>query len=234
MNQITVLFFATVREKTGKKSLALEVPDEFRVADLKALLCRDYPALKEVINRTLVAVDQNFVLEDELLPIHAEVALFPPVSGGSDGPTLIEITSASLDLDDILAQISSDATGAACLFTGMVRGSTPGGKMPETVSLEYEAYEPMARQKMQQIADEIRGRWQTVYGIALVQRIGLLGPRTPTVVAACSAAHRDTGVFEAARYGIDRLKEIVPIWKKEISPNGETWVEGSYLPKEGD
>jgi len=88
----------------------------------------------------------------------------------------------------------------------------------------------MAETKMKQVAEEIRRRWPSIEGIAIVQRIGRLYPKTPTVLIACTAAHRDTGVFEAARYGIDRLKEIVPIWKKEVGPNGEFWVEGDYIP----
>jgi molybdopterin synthase catalytic subunit len=92
----------------------------------------------------------------------------------------------------------------------------------------------MAETKMLQVADEIRERWPEVEGILIVQRIGRLAPGTPTIVIACSAAHRDTGIFEASRYGIDRLKEIVPIWKKEITPEGETWVEGEYHPQKGD
>jgi molybdopterin synthase catalytic subunit len=112
----------------------------------------------------------------------------------------------------------------------MVRGKTSRGEPHETSSLEYEAYVPMAEAKMIQVASEIRERWPAVEGIAIVQRIGLLAPKTPTVLIACSAAHRDTGVFEAAHYGIDRLKEIVPIWKKEIGPDGEVWVEGEYTP----
>jgi molybdopterin synthase catalytic subunit len=113
----------------------------------------------------------------------------------------------------------------------MVRGITNRDHPHETISIEYEAYQPMAEAKMKQIADEIRDRWETVEGIVMVQRIGRLYPRTPTVVIACTAAHRDTGVFEAARYGIDRLKEIVPVWKKEVGLKGEEWVEGSYIPK---
>jgi len=85
-----------------------------------------------------------------------------------------------------------------------------------------------------QVADEIRSQWPSVEGIVIIQRVGRLEPGTPTVLIACSAAHRDTGAFEAARYGIDRLKEIVPVWKKEISPDGETWVEGDYHPQKGD
>jgi MoaE-MoaD fusion protein len=73
-----------------------------------------------------------------------------------------------------------------------------------------------------------------VQGIVIVQRIGRLDAGTPTVLIACSASHRDTGVFEAARYGIDRLKEIVPVWKKEIGPHGEEWIEGHYRPERGD
>lgn len=87
---------------------------------------------------------------------------------------------------------------------------------------------------MRQVAEEIRERWPVVEGIAIVQRIGRLEPQTPTVLVACTAAHRDDGVFEAARYGIDRLKEIVPIWKKEVSPTGAEWVEGEYTPKPGE
>ncbi len=92
----------------------------------------------------------------------------------------------------------------------------------------------MARAKMQQVADEIRERWNVVEGIAIVQRLGVLLPETPTVMIACTAAHRDDGVFDAARYGIDRLKEIVPVWKKEVGPGGEAWIEGEYVPKPGE
>ena len=83
----------------------------------------------------------------------------------------------------------------------------------------------MAEAKMRQMAGEIRARWDTIKGIAIVQRIGRLYLRTPTAFIACTAAHRDTGVFDAVRYGIDRLKEIVPVWKKEIGPGGEAWME---------
>ncbi len=153
----------------------------------------------------------------------------------TDFPTFFSITANELDLDDLLAKITLPSTGAACFFTGMVRGDTDRVGLPtKTEYLEYEAYAPMAEAKMAQVAAEIREKWPIVEGIAIVQRIGKLYPKTPTVLIACSAAHRDTGVFEAARYGIDRLKEIVPIWKKEIGPSGEEWIEGSYKPKPGE
>ena len=152
----------------------------------------------------------------------------------SNYPTIFSITESELDLDALLDAITLPSTGAAAIFTGMVRGVTSRGDAHETVYLEYEAYKPMAESKMKQVADEIRECWPTIEGIAIVQRIGRLYPRTPTVLIAVTAAHRDTGVFEAARYGIDRLKEIVPVWKKEVSPNGEEWIEGEYIPKAGE
>ncbi len=151
-----------------------------------------------------------------------------------ENPTIISITEDELDLDVLLAQVTLSTTGAAAVFTGIVRGITGRGDPHETLYLEYEAYAPMAEAKMLQVADEIRSRWATVEGIGIVQRIGRLNPKTPTVLIVCTAAHRDTGVFEAARYGIDRLKEIVPVWKKEVSPSGEFWVEGEYIPKPGE
>lgn len=149
-------------------------------------------------------------------------------------PTIFSITEDEIDLNDLLARITLTSTGAAAIFTGMVRGETKRGDEHQTEYLEYEAYIPMAEEKMKQVADEIRARWDAIEGIAIVQRIGKLYPKTPTVLIACTAAHRDTGVFEAARYGIDRLKEIVPIWKKEVSPSGEFWVEGEYIPRAGE
>lgn len=150
-------------------------------------------------------------------------------------PLVTWVTEDVLDLDDLLARITLPSTGAAAIFTGMVRARTDRpGLPPETDYLEYEAYVPMAEDKMAQVAEEIRARWTAVEGIAIVQRIGRLYPGTPTVLIACTAAHRDTGVFEAARYGIDRLKEIVPIWKKEVGREGQTWVEGDYRPDPDD
>jgi len=143
--------------------------------------------------------------------------------------TLIEITQDEIDLDALLSRITSVNTGAAAIFTGLVRGFTQNGRQNVTEYLEYEAYQPMAEEKMKQVAEEIRIKWPDVEGIAMVQRVGRLFPQTPTVMIACSAAHRNTGVFEAARYGIDRLKEIVPVWKKEVGPNGEAWVEGEHF-----
>jgi molybdopterin synthase catalytic subunit len=151
-----------------------------------------------------------------------------------DLPTVFFITEDEIDLNELLARITLESTGAAAIFTGMVRGVTSRENPHQTEYLEYEAYVPMAEEKMKQVAGEIRAKWPVVDGIAIVQRVGKLYPKTPTVLIACTAAHRDTGVFDAARYGIDRLKEIVPIWKREVSPSGEFWVEGDYIPGAGE
>lgn len=155
-------------------------------------------------------------------------------AGDMNHPTIYSITEDEININDLLAEITLTSTGAAAIFTGMVRGVTSRDHPHETAHLEYKSYKPMAEAKMKQVADEIRERWDSVEGIAIVQRIGRLYPRTPTVLIACTSAHRDTGVFEAARYGIDRLKEIVPVWKKEVGPEGKTWVEGNYIPNVGE
>jgi molybdopterin synthase catalytic subunit len=149
-------------------------------------------------------------------------------------PTIISISEAQIDLDTLLANVTLTSSGAAAIFSGIVRGVTRRNGQHETAYLEYEAYSTMAEAKMFQVAEEIRSRWPSIEGIAIVQRVGKLFPRTPTVLIICTAAHRDTGIFEAARYGIDRLKEIVPIWKKEVGPGGQFWVEGEYIPKPGE
>jgi molybdopterin synthase catalytic subunit len=233
MIHITVLFFATLKDRAGTNRQMFELPAEATVADLKSKLAEVFPAIKPLLNTTLVSVDQNFAFDEDRIPDGSELALFPPVSGGSY-PTILEIVQEPLDHDELLKQITLPTTGAICVFSGIVRGETRRGDPHRTLSLEYEAYVPMARAKMAQVAGEIRQHWPAIEGIVIVQRIGLLEAGTPTVVIACAAAHRDTGVFEAARYGIDRLKEIVPIWKKEISPDSEDWIEGEYRPQRGE
>lgn len=230
---IRVLFFAHLKDLAGTDRIDMTIVDSLQVKELKTLLGAQYPFLAERLSNALTSINHQFAFDEDRISTGDEVAFFPPVSGGSQ-PTVLMVTREELDLNDLLEKVTLTTTGAACIFTGMVRGDTRRGDAHQTVALEYEAYVPMAQAKMAQVADEIRARWQAVEGIAIVQRIGHLKPRTPTVLIACTAAHRDTGVFEAARYGIDRLKEIVPIWKKEITPDGEIWVEGEYRPGKGD
>jgi molybdopterin synthase catalytic subunit len=234
MQTVNILFFATLKERAGTERTTLEIPEKTTVQQFKLLLRDKFPSLPEGNSSLLVALNKEYAFDQEEIPLGAEIALFPPVSGGSDFPTIFSITKDQLNLNTILAEITLPSTGAACFFSGMVRAVTTRRDAHKTAHLEYEAYTEMAEAKMKQVADEIRDQWPQVEGIAITQRIGELQPGTPTVLIACSAAHRDSGVFEAARYGIDRLKQIVPIWKKEVGPDGELWIEGDYLPSPGE
>ena len=224
MKKIKVLFFAYLREVTQTNQIELEIDDSVTIPELKRIISSRYLDLEPRIANVLVAINQQFAFDEDEIPDGADIAMFPPVSGGSNGRTIVQITHNALDLDDLIDKFPLRALAPLCFYrlSSRVRSVEPR----QTVALEYEAYIPMAEEKMMQIAMEIRSRWPEVEGIAILQRTGCLSPRTPSVLIACTAAHRDTGVFEAVRYGIDRLKEIVPIWKKEIGPGGETWIEG--------
>jgi len=132
---------------------------------------------------------------------------------------LFEITSESISADEVIARLADPAIGAVTTFVGVVRGETDGRKVKY---LEYEVYPEMAEAQLRQIGDEIRARWPTIREAAIVHRVGRLEIGEIAVVIALSAAHRQ-GTFEAARYAIDRLKEIVPIWKKEVWETGSEW-----------
>lgn len=230
--QVNVLYFATLRDLAGAKQEQLTLPEAATVADLKAALAQRSQRLAQAMDSVLISINREFAFPEERLSEGDEIGVFPPVSGGAPSPpTVLRVSPDELDLDALTAEITRETTGAVCLFTGVVRARTAELR---TEFLEYEAYEPMALAKLKQVADEIREQWPQVEGIAIVQRLGHLDTGTPTVVIACSAGHRDDGVFEAARYGIDRLKQIVPIWKKEVGTRGELWVEGGYRPTAED
>lgn len=148
-----------------------------------------------------------------------------------DTPTLLRITAEPIDLNALQQSVTTPRDGAVVIFTGTVRGETGSER---TNLLEYEAYAEMATAKLEQVAAEMRARYALIHGIALVQRIGEMQVGEPTVAVAVGAGHRGDGAFEAARYGIDRLKQIVPVWKKEVRPDGSSWVEGDYQPVRGD
>jgi MoaE-MoaD fusion protein len=232
---VTVLLFATLKDRAGANRLSVTLSaEQATLNDLRAALSSDHPALAEPLESAVAAINQEFAFKGDIVRDGDEVAFFPPVSGGQ-WAEIYRIASEPLDLNELTQAITSPATGAVCLFSGAVRGQTKlDGSNQETVCLEYEAYESMAVAKMQQVAAEIRERWPLVQGIAIVQRVGRLAVGEPTVLIACASGHRDQGCFEAARYGIDRLKEIVPVWKKEIRPDGSSWVEGHYTPNAND
>lgn len=235
--QIHVLLFATLRDRVGERKLTLQYPGESAtLGDLKAYLVRQYPALADNLPSANSAINEEFAFDADPVKDGDEVAFFPPVSGGqSDLPEVFQLAEEPIDHDEIVHAVTTPETGAVVVFSGMVRGKTQkDGHLPQTSHLEYEAYESMALAKMKQVADEIRQQYPDVLGIAIIQRVGRLEVGQNTILIACSSAHRDGGCFEGARYGIDRLKEIVPVWKKEIGTAGETWIEGDYQPTSDD
>lgn len=232
---LRILFFATLKEIIGKSEIALEAQSGVTIREIKEQLLLLYPQLSEYVPIMLVSVNQKFAFDTDSINEHCEVAFFPPVSGGSmDNDVLVKVTDKELEFNTLISESIQLSTGAVVMFTGVIRGETNNTEHPITTGLEYEAYIPMAEAKMLQVADEIKNQWPTIQKIVVIQRIGYMDAGTPTIVVLCTAAHRNTGVFEAAKYGIDRVKEIVPIWKKEIGPDGESWIEGDYIPEKGD
>ncbi|MDW8395670.1 MAG: molybdenum cofactor biosynthesis protein MoaE [Anaerolineae bacterium] len=226
-----VKLFATLRERAGASEIHIQ-GNPATVAELRKRIAEQHPALAPLVAHSVFAVNRAFAFDAD--PVHEtdEVALFPPVSGGADEwPTVLGIVADPIDLNALQRQVTTPFDGAVVLFTGTVRGKTGD---QETIQLEYEAYTEMALPKLRQIVDEIRARFPLVHGVALVQRIGPMEVGEPTVAVVISAGHRGDGAFEAARYGIDRLKQIVPVWKKEVRPDGSAWVEGEYVPVPGD
>lgn len=241
--QVKVLLFATLKDLVGQSKMALSLSgDAATVEDVKRALAAQHPQVEANLKAAISAVNEEYAFPGDVVRDGDTIAFFPPVSGGSgeedgksDYPEIFRLAESRIDHDELIESITTAATGAVCLFSGFVRGETvKEGHLPKTAHLEYEAYAPMALAKMRQVAVEIRERWPLVQGIAIVQRIGKLEVGQNTILIACSSGHRDQGCFEAARYGIDRLKEIVPVWKKEVGSDGALWIEGEYMPTAQD
>lgn len=235
---LEIRLFATLKDRAGQERIRITLPESDTVDRLLAVVAEAYPQLAAALPSSLVAVNRAFASPETVIHDGDEIALFPPVSGGAAGfphPTYFAITSDEVDLKGIQAHLVGPDVGAIVTFTGSVRGQTQReGLPPKTLYLEYEAYTEMAEVKMAQIAREIWERWPLVKGIAIVQRVGKLEVGDVTTFIACASSHRDQGGFEAARYGIDRLKEIVPVWKKEVGSDESIWVEGHFRPTEKD
>lgn len=233
--KIVVRFFASLKDAAGFSRSEFEIKPGTTFAGLILQLIQQIPALKGKLDNCLTAIDHKYVI-DLSKPVEGnEVAFFPPVSGGSEPISIIKITTDPLDTNKIVKEVTLPTTGAVNVFIGTVRENTARTTGDfRTIKLEYEAFEEMAVEKMRLIEGEMRKKWNEIEGIAIIQRIGNLAPGTPSVLIACAASHRDRGIFEATHYAIDRLKEIVPIWKKEISDEGEEWIEGEYKPGERD
>ncbi len=230
--KVTVKLFARLRELVGTSTLERHVAANATISDLIQNLQAEFPKLTGVIPQTIVSVNREFADPQTRLAEGDEVAIFPPVSGGSGADEgKFAITYDPIGLDEMAAKVLKPETGAVAVFAGVVR-NVSAGKVVE--HLEYEAYEEMALGKLRQVAAEAREQWPDIMDIAIVQRIGHLEVGENAVIVAVSSPHRGDGCFEACRYAIDRLKQIVPVWKKEISPDGTEWIEGDYLPSTHD
>lgn len=197
-------------------------------------LVRAHPEVARHESQVKVAVNLEYGdWEQELRP-GDELAFLPPVSGGKiegdHGATgSCWITHEPLVVDELLQKVNRPEAGAIVLFAGVGRRYT-GERVTE--HLEYDAYPPMALSEMEKIAAEVRERWPTTR-VAMVHRVGKVGIGEASVLVAVSAPHR-AEAFPAARYAIDRLKERVPIWKKEVGPQGELWIgDLEATPSEG-
>ncbi len=227
---VRVKLFAALREAAAAREVGLELPDDARVEQVLAQLAARFPKAAALLGQSMVAVNLEYVGPDYRLRPGDAVAIIPPVSGGQDAVLdWIAIVDEPIDAEQLAEFVRTDADGAVCTFLGVARRWTRG---KEVVHLEYEAYPEMATRKMQEIADEIRIKWG-ITRVAILHRTGVLAIGEASVGIAVSSPHRREA-FSACQYSIDRLKQIVPIWKKEVWSNGEQWIgwEGSSQPAE--
>lgn len=215
--KVTVKFFAGIAEAAGKREHIILFDHNPTVNDIVNHLTDEFPIAAGLIKKSMVSVNHDYARSEQVVYENDEVALIPPVSGGEE--SLFEITTEPLSADQVIKKVSNPMAGAILTFVGTVREFTYGKR---TTSLEYEAYPEMAIKKMKEIADEIEKRWQGAK-VAMTHRVGKLDIEEISVIIAIATSHREAG-FEAGLYAINRLKEIVPIWKKEIWEDGEEWV----------
>jgi molybdopterin synthase catalytic subunit len=203
---VTVRLFAGLRERAGWSRREIEA----------ATLADVWPALDlgPEPEGLLYAVNKQYAPRDRALADGDEVALIPPVSGGA-----FLLSEAPLSLERVVDEVRSDDAGAIATFTGTTRIVSRGRTVTH---LDYEAYEGMAEQVMEQIADELRRRYELL-AIAIHHRVGRVGIGDTSVAIAVSAPHRQDALA-ACRDAIDELKERVPLWKKEVYEGGEEWI----------
>ncbi|HLQ61548.1 MAG TPA: molybdenum cofactor biosynthesis protein MoaE, partial [Candidatus Acidoferrales bacterium] len=207
------------REQAGAGSVDLELAGGSSLADAYAALRTRFPTLEPDRGLVRPARNQAFCGWEEPLADGDELAFVPPVSGG--GGPLLELTRRPLDARRLEAAVAHPGAGAICTFTGVVRDQSKGQAVTH---LEYEAYAGMAEKEMRVIAEEIAGRWPEAR-VAMAHRTGRLEIGEASVVVSVSCPHRAEAIA-ACKWGIDRLKESVPIWKKEFLPGGAVWIEG--------
>ena len=205
--RVTVKLFAGLRERAGWSER--EIDDVVRVGDVWGVL-----QLGDEPRGLLYAVNREYADRGDELADGDEVALIPPVSGGS-----FRLTDAPLSLEAVVDEVRSDQAGAIATFLGTTRIESRGRTV---LHLDYDAYEEMAQDVMTEIADELKKRYD-VCEIAIHHRTGRVEIGEASVVIAVSAPHRQDALA-ACKDAIDTLKERVPLWKKEVYEGGEEWI----------
>jgi MoaE-MoaD fusion protein len=215
--RVRVLLFAGLREAVGQKQIFLELPEDASLAELMAALGDEHPPVAAYRGRLVISVNAERAPLDRVLRDGDEVALLPPVSGGSGRR---QVSEQPLSMDALIAEVLGDEMGGLVTFTGIVRDHSRGQSIDH---LEYEAYGEMAERELRAIGRQVEQRWPMVR-YAVSHRIGRLAIGEPAVMIAVAAPHRPEA-FEACRFIIDTLKQTVPIWKKEFATSGAYWVE---------
>ena len=213
--RVKVKFFALYREIVGLRETQADLPVGSTALDVWEGFAKDHPQLAPGLPHTRFAVNGQYV--DARTPLNDgdEVVFIPPVSGGAD----FEITPDPIDVNAVVESIRHDEDGGVVTFVGVVRNQNRG---KQVLSLEYEAYPEMAITEMRAIGEELARRW-SVRHLRIVHRVGRIEIGEASVVIAVAAPHRDVA-FDACRFAIDRLKETVPVWKKEVYADGEVWL----------
>ncbi len=223
--RVNVLFFGVTHDLTGMVQEHLDLPAGESVEDLRRRYEARFPGLLSISGTLLLAVNQEIAGNAALLRDGDEVAFMPPVSGGA-GTDSYRITRNPISAAELASQLRAPQDGAVVVFEGIVRNHSRGRA---THYLEYEGYEPMVISKMQQLGSEAKQKF-AVDSIAVVHRLGRLEIGETSVAIAVTAEHR-RAAFEACQFAIDRLKQIVPIWKKEYFADGAVWAEGEGQSK---
>ncbi|MGH9556622.1 MAG: molybdenum cofactor biosynthesis protein [Terriglobales bacterium] len=227
--QVRVLFFGQLKDLTGRASDSLTLPEGSTLSDLLSHYESGFPRLKALLPAVALSINQEYAPPDSALRDQDEVALLPPVSGGSPGAkwSRAAIVRETIKTKQILEAIKRPEDGAVAVFEGIVRNETRGRC---TLYLDYEAYESMALQKMEDLAAEALGKF-AIRDAALVHRLGRLEIGETSVLIVAASAHR-AAAFDACRWLIDTLKKTVPIWKKEYLADGAVWADGEPFPAE--
>ena len=219
--RVKVLFFGAARDAVGEPEVELELGGDVTSGKALAQLIEQYPNLSRFGRSLLIAVNQEYARAETSLNDGDELAVFPPVSGGSNDSDFFELTTDPIDVGSTARRVVLPQCGATVTLDGYAREWT---KDKRTLYLVYEAYEPMALQELQRLGREAHERFEIAY-IGIVHRTGRLEIGETSVVISVGAPHR-RAAFEACEWAIRELKRTVPIWKKEVFEDGEVWVDG--------